>query len=302
MDDLYAKAPTTVIGLPSAGEFVDGVNIHQYYSDTCAIRSQEIILRDFGVEIPQEQLITEASEYGWYQQGEGTSAENVGNLLELHGVGVERYSSATIDDLVKCLAEGKRVIVAVDSGELWEDNLSDMFVEDNHADHALIVAGIDMRDPLHVQVNLTDPGTGHISKSYPIEKFKDAWRDSDNQMIVTEQPAPATAFGMENFDYEAGHIRTIGEMDYNDWVDAHANNFTSPDYTSFDSDGDGVVDSCLRDFDGDGVADQLSVVGNDGSVFELNDDSAALAVDIDGDGQLDTVEPVQDDYHSDDSH
>lgn len=59
--------------------------------------------------------------------------------------------------------QGHKVIVGVDSGELWDNKLlgwwNDFFHGDT-PDHALVVAGIDMADPNNPMVILTDPGTG----------------------------------------------------------------------------------------------------------------------------------------------
>lgn len=281
MDEFIPNQPLDpVVGLPPAGELTD-ISIAQGYDDTCAIRSQEIILRDFGIEIPQEQLIAEAEAHGWYHEGGGTSPGDVGNLLELHGVGVEKYSNGSVEDLVNNLAQGKRIIVGVDSGELWTPGYGEEFedaVFGDRPDHALIVAGIDCENGVVV---LTDPGTGHVAKSYPLDQFLDAWSDSGRLMIVTDMPAPATASGMVGFDYDTGHITAIGDMPYEEWLDSVQDELTSPEYRSFDSDGDGVVDTRILDSDHDGVFDtQLQDLDNDG-IYEVQ------SFDFDGDGKID---------------
>ena len=54
MEDIIFNQPTEpVIGLPPAGDLTS-VEINQGYPDTCAIRSQEIIMRDFGIDVSQE--------------------------------------------------------------------------------------------------------------------------------------------------------------------------------------------------------------------------------------------------------
>ena len=281
MDKFIPNQPSDpVIGLPPAGDLTDMNTIYQGYDDTCAIRSQEIILRDFGIEISQEQLIAESQIHGWYD-GNGTSLDNIGNLLELHGIGLEKYSDGSVVDLVNNLAQGKRIIVGVDSGELWNsgffEDLEDVVLGDR-PDHALIVAGIDCERGVVV---LTDPGTGHVAKSYPLEQFLDAWADSGHFMIATDQPAPATASGMTNFDYERRHITFIGDMSYEDWLDSVRDELTLPEYHSFDSDGDGIVDTRLLDSDHDGIFDtRLQDLDNDG-IFEVQ------SFDFDGDGKID---------------
>lgn len=173
--------------------------INQYYSDTCAIRSQQIILRDYGIDIPQERLITIAEMHGWYEKGQGTPIQSVGELMELLGVDCHQSYNNTVFDLVSELSQGHRVIVSVDSGELWAKTFEEAFSEKfedwsgiQGADHALIVAGVEVNpyNSFDVRVVLTDPGTGQLRVSYSLEEFIDAWKDSNCFMVSTEEPAP----------------------------------------------------------------------------------------------------------------
>lgn len=69
----------------------------QSYPDTCALRCQEYILTQFwGYPIDEGALVREAMEQGWYTPGGGTPPQDVGNLLELHGIPVNRYQEATL--------------------------------------------------------------------------------------------------------------------------------------------------------------------------------------------------------------
>lgn len=169
--------------------------IHQKYPDTCAIKSQQIILESVGVEISEDELLIESIEKGLYVPGQGgTAMPDVGVLLEDHGMTVSRFVNASIDDLALELAKGHHIIVGVDSGELWEPNRWESFedyldhlVDSGGADHALIVSGIQV-NPLTAEreVILTDPGTGEIAQTYTVEQFMDAWDDSSNFMVIAE--------------------------------------------------------------------------------------------------------------------
>lgn len=220
-DNTYAKfeSAPTVIGVPG----VDGTSssIRQGEGDTCAIRSQEIVLRDFGVNVSEDVLIEQAMNRGWYNPGGGTNMNDVGNLLELHGVEVNRYENGNIFTLTNELAKGHRVIIGVDSGELW--NPQKETGEDHKPDHALIVSGIDTSDPDNVKVIITDPGSGDVAKEYPMEQFIDAWKDSNFHMVSTTEPAPI-AFNPEmvNFDYALGHIPEIGNLSYGNFQESFA--------------------------------------------------------------------------------
>lgn len=185
-------------------------DVYQYYPDTCAIRSQELILKDFGINISQEELIQEAIDYGWYVPGQGTSPEDVGKLLELNGVPVKQYKNGNIFSLVNELAQGHKVIVGVDAKELWSNqpNWLNLFGI-NTPNHALLVSNIDTTDPNNITVTLTDPGTGDVAKVYSFEQFEDAWRDSNCFVVATQEPAPPTIDYMCNFDYQTGHLETV---------------------------------------------------------------------------------------------
>lgn len=217
-------------------------DVHQIYPDTCAIKSQQLILQDFGIHFTEDQLRNEAMMYGWYNGG--TSPEDVGKLLELHGIPVSQYENANIFNLVNELAQGHKVIVGVDSGELWGDDIFDKIFEDNAADHALIVSGVDTSDPNNVKVIVTDPGTGNLLKEYSMDEFVDAWKDSNCFMMSTNNPVPEIFEpfnSLPGFEMPMANIPYIGAMPYDVFYnDLAFLNYTNPipdcvfnDFTGF---------------------------------------------------------------------
>lgn len=192
--------------------------IHQNYPDTCAVQCQHLVLNEFGIPATEDQLVREATTRGIYHPGSGTSPADVGKLLEAHGLEIHRYSHANQFNLANELAQGHKVIVGVESGKLWHDHpvrddiASHLHI--GHADHAVIVCGIDTTDPDHVKVLITDPGTGDVAKAYPLEQFLDAWHGSDFFMVATSDPVPPTAKEMVHFDYNTGHLPFIGEAPF----------------------------------------------------------------------------------------
>lgn len=198
-----AKAATEIFGEPGNGsEGQTYVEIWQGYDSTCAIRSQQIILRDYGIDIPQEALMELAESNGWYSGDGGTPMGCVGYILQTAGVGVHQQMDCTVYDLINELSQGHRIIVGVDSGELWSQRngsftdkakefFEDLFHGQEGADHALIVAGIEVNpnDPSDITVVLTDPGTGDLRIEYSWDDFRDAWEDSSCFMVATNTPA-----------------------------------------------------------------------------------------------------------------
>jgi len=176
LNDLYKK------GVSSNSD-----EIKQQYPDTCAIKSQEIIMNSKGFDVSESELREEAMQNGWYKPGSGTPFDDTGNLLEIHGLQVRKYEHASLADIDNELSQGHNVIVGVDSGELWNPSPRETFediIQGKSADHALIASGFAI-DPFtgDKDILLTDPGTGDICKSYSSEQFKDAWDDSDNFMV-----------------------------------------------------------------------------------------------------------------------
>jgi hypothetical protein len=227
-----------IIGTPGADSRV--FPGQQGYPDTCAIRCQEFIIRQYtGLNLPEKYYVDEAKAHGWYHSGEGTRASDVGKLLEAHEIPVHRYTEANVYNLTAELARGHKVIIGVDSEDLW--STSNPFLNGlrhalglAEADHAVVVSGIDTSDPEHVRVIVSDPGTGEVAARYPIEKFVMAWKDSHFFMVATQEPTPPHLHlpEMANFDYHAGHIQHIGALSYDEFQhlasqhDAHAHDAT----------------------------------------------------------------------------
>ena len=243
-------------------------NIFQGHDPICAIRCQEMIMRDYGIQIPKDELTQFATDKGWYH-GHGTKENDVGNLLEVCNIGTHTQHCDSVYDLINELKEGHRVIVAVDSHELWAEPGSkeyEFYRHLTHADHALIVTSVSI-DPLHPEnstVVLTDPGNGSILE-YDFERFAHSWKDSNCFMMATDEPAPyqynaekkcmevsnfATTFSLQEFPfhneftdiwqvdklgyvpfYGEGHLDNItGELSYDDFTNA----FSTDSYSSLD--------------------------------------------------------------------
>ena len=81
----------------------------QHHPDTCTVVSQKYIIEQFtGQDIPEDVLMHEAQDRGWYQPGGGTQPEDVGKLLELHGIPAHHDDHATVETLVTELGQGRR--------------------------------------------------------------------------------------------------------------------------------------------------------------------------------------------------
>lgn len=174
--------------------------IQQQGVDTCAIKAQQLILEDFGINISEADLVEYSVDKGWYvkNSGKGTAMKDVGRILDAAKIPCTSRDDANVYDLANELQQGHKVIVGVDSGELRKEDslliglqewIEDFFGIDK-PDHAIIVAGIDVSDPNNPLVLVTDPGTGDKEKAYPLKVFMDAWQDSKCFMCSTNVAPP----------------------------------------------------------------------------------------------------------------
>lgn len=126
-----------------------------------------------------------------------------------------------IYNLLDELAQGHRVIVGVDSGELTGQTgfLHDLgeFFGQKTPDHALVVSAVDAADPENLKVIVTDPGTGEVAHTYTREEFENAWGDSNCFYVTTNNPPS----GLSHFDYDRGHYDNFLPMDYTEFHDSY---------------------------------------------------------------------------------
>lgn len=164
-------------------------NWHVQEGPTCAVCAQEFVLEALtGQEYDMDQLRELAEENGWYTNG--TPMYDVGNLLKYHGLEVHKYTNGTIESIENCLEQGGKVIVGVDSDEIWEGVNEEMYMPGTDADHAVQVVGFDYSDPNNPMVILNDSGpTNGCGAMVSMENFKGAWEDSGCFMV--------TAYGEE---------------------------------------------------------------------------------------------------------
>lgn len=225
--------------------------IFQGPNPTCAICSQEVVLRDFGIDVSREELVQFATEKGWFlpdPQYGGTPKEAVGNILDAFGIQTNRYDNASFGDIVRELAAGHRLIVSVDADELWvkkepemhkrlfgevknkvNDALQNAFGVEG-ANHALVVAGINVNpnDPSDVHVVLIDTGSGDYCIEYTWKQFSDALADSHNYVIATKEAAPYQynyhTNKLEPSGYDSNFIPSMAQI-----PEGLHNNFSLPD-------------------------------------------------------------------------
>ncbi len=166
----------------------------QGYPDTCAIKCQEYILESFlDHDFTERELVAEAMEKGYYTPGSGTYEYNVGRILEDYDIDVQRSSYNTMDDIKEKLSMGQKIIVSIDSNEIWSNSIDEQLKDLNfmpQANHAVTVIGYDDHNDTVILNDPGHPNGGGLEVS--LKDFKNAWEDSDCFMVSTIN-APATS-------------------------------------------------------------------------------------------------------------
>jgi len=146
----------------------------------CAIRCEQYILQKFGITKSVEELMSIANDIGSLQD-DGTPMDKLGALCEHLGLQVKRRRNAYLIDIKEALLQGKEILVAVDSGELYGDFLEEQ-IEDNYIgqipDHSVVILSCEEEIVCYDPIKGTHPVT--VSEG----RFQDAWKDSEWFMVI----------------------------------------------------------------------------------------------------------------------
>ena len=179
----------------------------QEQPNSCAVASQEFILEEItGRDFAERDLANLAEANGWYTPDGGTPVNDVGRILEAHGIPVDRSWGNDLGDLAAALAEGEGVIVGLDSGEITipgyyglpEDLLHDApGIPGQGVDHAVQVIGVRDYGTPDATVIINDPGhPGGAGVEIPADQFSAAWADGGNFAAITNTVGDASPFSL----------------------------------------------------------------------------------------------------------
>lgn len=167
------------------GERLTAVMAAQNATDNlCAIRCEGIVLRHFGHNISDEELLMDSKTEGWLQTS-GTSFNDIGKLSAKHGLSVSQNHNGNKEELIQALSAGSMVIAFVDEGELTGDYVQerdeDLFIG-GCPDHVVIVDAIEQDT-----VTITDSYTPEQHDTYPLAQFLNAWEDSNHYWVEIKE-------------------------------------------------------------------------------------------------------------------
>lgn len=170
--------PEAIIGDPEAAM----VYWENQEGNTCALHAQRMIIEEItGVDIDIDAMQAVAEAYGWFDNG--TPPSCVSKMLDYCGIPNEVMHCSGYEQLREMLANGDRVIAAVDADEYWFGEYDDLYNPDN-ANHAIEVIGIDESDPENPMVIINDTGVPNgCGLRVPADTFMEAWEDSSYHCV-----------------------------------------------------------------------------------------------------------------------
>ena len=152
-------------------------NILQSYPASCAIKCQQIILRDYGIDVSEDDLCRIAKENRWYDENVGVFMHDNGKLLGCFGVTYHHSQNNTIDMLCSELSKGHRIMVNVSL-----PRLEGCYISGCGASHAIIVTSVESD-----AVSIINPSKGIMDEKIGRDIFYTAWKDSAFYMLSTNE-------------------------------------------------------------------------------------------------------------------
>lgn len=142
----------------------------------CDIECEEFVLHQFGIEVTHKSLLDTAYKNCWLKD-KGMPLYNIGRLLEKNNLPVSRRYNSTIEEVVRLLSVGNQLIAVVDDALLGNAQSS----ANQHPNHAVAISSISVETD---EIILFNPNTDEELTKYSISSFMEAWRQSNNYLVV----------------------------------------------------------------------------------------------------------------------
>jgi Peptidase_C39 like family len=196
LDVLPDGRETIVIGdvhALSEGHHRQGENLHGF-GQTCGICSCEAVLRRFGVDVIEAQLVEHALVRGECHVADdpaesgGTTLADQVRILSDFGVQARFEWADSVEELVQHVEHDRGVIIAVNAGELWDDRT---YSGDGGANHAVVVTGV-AQDPETGDIQgvfVNDSGSGVARRLLDVVDLRWSWLEAGGSYLVTDLSA-----------------------------------------------------------------------------------------------------------------
>lgn len=164
------------------------------YQGTCGLVSCEDVLRQFGVDVTEDDVVRYAHDHGLCSisdepsQCGGTTELSQAQLLTDLGVPAHPEFSGSLEELASHIENGQGTIIEVNAGVLWNDA---NYFDTGQANHAIVVTGV-ARDPQTGDIQgfyINDSGRGSAEDSgrfLDAATMQNAWLDAGGSAVVTD--------------------------------------------------------------------------------------------------------------------
>ena len=142
----------------------------------CDIECEEFVLHQFGIEVTHKSLLDTAYKNCWLKD-KGMPLYNIGRLLEKNNLPVSRRYNSTIEEVVRLLSARNQLIAVVDDTLLGNAQSS----ANQDPNHAVAISSISVETD---EIILFNPNTDEELTKYSISSFMEAWRQSNNYLVV----------------------------------------------------------------------------------------------------------------------
>jgi uncharacterized protein YvpB len=198
------EVPTTLEVLPDGRESVvtgDVVGLAEFshpqgdnpfgFEGTCGLVSCEDVLRQFGVEVTEADVVEHAVLNGQCYVGDdpamagGTTPESRVALLADYQIPAHVESGQSLEDLAADVEQGSGVIISANAGYLWDDPNA---FDTGQSNHAVVVTGV-ARDPETGQIQgffINDSGTGQAGQFVDATTMDMAYIQTGGMAVVTD--------------------------------------------------------------------------------------------------------------------
>lgn len=152
-------------------------NMRQQLLSGCAIKCQQLILRDFGIDVAEERLAEIASSNGWFDPIVGMFMRDNGKLLGCFGIAYRHSQHHTVGSIILELHAGHDVMVNINRQKLYGGE-----TPYRDACHSVLLTDCDQSS-----ICIIDPADGAANRELHISDFLRAWEDSENYMLSTTE-------------------------------------------------------------------------------------------------------------------
>jgi hypothetical protein len=161
------------------------------YKGTCGLVSCEDVIRQFGIEVTEGEIVGYAIVNGLCNISSdpatsgGTTTSDQVQILNDYGIPAHSENMSDLESLAAKIEQGHAVIIGVNAGVVWNDP---QYYESGQANHAVVVTGV-ARDPETGEIQgffINDSGNNQSARLLDPATMEFGWLDAGGSCVVTD--------------------------------------------------------------------------------------------------------------------